>query len=348
MYVVIRGGGVGTRLWPISRNHKPKQLHALTSAKTMMQEAIDRVLDVVPAEQIYVSCNRSTEATIRTELGAILEHNLIIEPALRDTAAAVGLETIMIAKQHPDAIIASLGSDHTIKDTKEFQRILTLAEQTIAKHPDHILCIGVKPTCADTGYGYIELDQELSAEVFTVKSFKEKPNEAIAKQFLMAGNYLWNANMFVWRADTLLALYQQYMPDMYAQLLEIQAHPEQLDELYPKLEKVAVDYAIIERTNKILAIPGNFGWNDIGDWARLKDEMVHSEVENYSKGDHIDLGSKNTLVFSETNRLIATIGTTDLIIVDTGDALLVCDKYSSQRVKELVDQLKQQKRTNLL
>lgn len=348
MHIVIRAGGVGTRLWPVSRNHKPKQLHALTGSKTMIQEAIERVLDVVAPEQIYVSCNSNTEAVVRAELGAILEHNLIVEPALRDTAAAVGLETVMIAKHHPDAIIASLGSDHVIKDTKEFQRILKLAEATIQEHPDHILCIGIKPTHADTGYGYIELADGLSDEVYNVRSFKEKPNEDVAKQFIAAGNYLWNANMFVWRADTLLKLYQAHMPAMYEQLMKIQAEPEQLGVLYPQLEKVAVDYAIIEKAEHILAIPGDFGWNDIGDWARLKDEMVAVEVENYSKGNHLDLGSKNTLVFSETNRLIATIGTTDLIIVDTGDALLVCDKYSSQKVKELVDQLKQQKRLGVL
>ncbi len=348
MHVVIRAGGVGTRLWPVSRNSQPKQFHALTGSKTMIQEAIDRVLDLVPPEQIYVSCNATTEQVVRAELGAILEHNLIVEPAMRDTAAAVGLETVMIAKHDPQAIIASLGSDHVIKDTAEFQRILKLAETTIQQHPDHILCIGIKPIHADTGYGYIELSDALSGEVYNVSSFKEKPTAVVAKEFVTAGNYLWNANMFVWRADTLLKLYQQHMPTMYEQLVQIQQHPEQLNTLYPELEKVAVDYAIIEKAEHILAIPGAFGWNDIGDWARLKDEMVSAEVENYSHGDHIDIGSKNTLVFSETKRLIATIGTTDLIIVDTGDALLICDKYSSQKVKELVDQLKKQNRQSLL
>lgn len=348
MYVVIRAGGVGTRLWPISRNAKPKQFHALTSTKTMLQEAIDRIMDIVPPEQIMVSCNHQTETVVRAELGAILEHNIIVEPDLRDTAAAVGLEAVMVAKRDPHAIIASLGSDHIIRDAAEFQRVLQLAETTVAQRPDHIVCIGIQPTQPDTGYGYIELAKPQAGEVFQVASFTEKPNEHTARTFVQAGNYLWNANMFVWRADTLLQLYQQHMPKMYQTLLTIQQHPERLGELYPTLEKVAVDYAIIEKTKKILAIPGKFGWNDIGDWARLKDELVSAEADNYSKGDHLDIGSKNTLVFSETNRFIATINTTNLIIVDTPDGLLVCDKFSSQQVKEIVDQLKRRNRTDLL
>lgn len=348
MYIVIRAGGVGTRLWPVSRNAKPKQFHALISHKTMLQEAIDRVLDIVPPEQIIVSCNAQTEVVVRAELGAILEHNIIVEPALRDTAAAVGLETVLIAKRDPHAIIASLGSDHIIRDTKEFQRILQLAKKTVQAQPDHIVCIGITPHQPDTGYGYIELGEAPVEEVFTVRSFKEKPNEATARTFVQSGNYLWNANMFVWRADTLLQLYQQYMPKMYEILMIMQQQPDQIETLYPTLEKVAVDYAIIERTKKILAIPGKFGWNDIGDWARLKDELVSVEADNYSKGDHFDLGSKNTLVFSETDRFIATINTTNLIIIDTPDGLLVCDKFSSHKVKDVVEELKRRKRTNLL
>lgn len=348
MYIVIRAGGVGTRLWPVSRTTRPKQMHPLTGGKTLLQEAVDRVIDIEPTEHIYVSCNSQTEPVIRQELEGILEHNYIVEPALRDTAAAVGLETVLIAMKDPQAVIASLGSDHIITDTKEFQRITQLAEQTVADHPDHIVCIGVKPHSPDTGYGYIELGDSLpgavsgdiASEVFTVQSFKEKPDATTAEEFLHSGIYLWNANMFVWRADTLLRLYEQYQPAMYAQLMKIQAHPEKLPEIYPQIAKEAIDYAIIEKTNKILAIPGDFGWNDIGDWARLKDEMASDEQSVYSQADHIDIESSNMLVYSNTDRMIATIGVSNLIVVDTGDALLICDKSRSQDVKKLVDQLR--------
>lgn len=348
MDIVIRAGGVGTRLWPVSRNTKPKQLHALTSHKTLLQEAIERVLGVVSPEHIFVSCNQQSEQLVRAELGAILEHNLIIEPALRDTAAAIGLETITLARRDPQAVIVSLGSDHVITDTAEFQRVLKLAVQVVEHQPDQIVCIGIKPDRPDTGYGYIEIDDVIAPAVHRVRSFTEKPNQAKAQEFLRSGRYLWNANMFVWRADTLLQLYRQHMPQMYQQLLTIQQHPDQLATVYPQVQRVAVDYAIIEKAEHILAIPGNFGWNDIGDWARLKDELVKAEADNYSRGDHIDIDSKNCLVFSETKRFIATIGTTNLMVIDTPDALLVCDKFHSQQVKDIVDRLKQAKRTELL
>lgn len=348
MYVVIRAGGVGTRLWPVSRSQKPKQLHALTGTHTLLQDSVDRVRAIVRPEQIYVSCNRETEATIRAELNDITPDNIIIEPAMRDTAAAVGLETLIIAKQHPAAIIASLGSDHVIVDNQEFQRVLQLAEDVITQHPESILCIGVQPHQPDTGYGYIELGKAISNEVFEVTSFKEKPTEDVAQRFVDAGNYLWNTNMFVWRADTLLNLYKQYQPAMYDQLMRIDQQPESINELYPQLEKIAIDYAIIERAEHILAIPGTFGWNDIGDWARLKDEMSSSPQDNYAKADHLDVDSENILVYSDSSRLIATIGLHDVIIVDTEDALLVCHKSRSQDVKSIVERLKKDKRNQLL
>lgn len=344
MYIVIRAGGVGARLWPISRQAKPKQLHALTSSKTMLQEAIDRVQDFEPAEHVFISCNQRALENITNQTNW-RKANMIVEPHMRDTAAAVGLETIMIAQRDPQAIVASLGSDHAIANTAEFQRVLKLAEQTIQQQPDQLVCIGVKPTCPDTGYGYIELASEIAPETFRVKSFKEKPDATTAEQFLQAGNYLWNANMFVWRVDTLLQLYEQHMPKMYEQLMYLKDHMDEIDQVYPELERIAIDYAIIERTKNLLAIPGDFGWNDIGDWSRLHDQLAS---QTYTNGDHVVVDTNRSLIFSETKRLIATIGVDDLIIVDTPDALLVCHKSRSQDVKQIVDHLKQHNREDML
>ncbi len=348
MYIVIRAGGVGTRLWPISRIQKPKQLHALTTQKTLLQESIDRIVDIADIEHIYVSCNVHAETATRQGLGSVLKNNVIVEPDLRETAAAVGLETIMIAKKDPEAVIASLGSDHVITNTEEFQRILKKAEVIINERPDHIVCIGVTPSTPDTGYGYIELADAITDEVYHVSSFKEKPNEVMAKQFLQAGNYLWNANMFVWRADTILKLFAEHQPEMYEKLMMMQANPERIPEVYPSLEKIAVDYAIIEKTNKLLAIPGNFGWNDIGDWGRLLDEVADPNTSNFTKGNQVDIESKNTLVFSDTKRIIATVGLDNIVIVDTEDALLICDKNRTQDVKAIVEKLRESGHTEVL
>ncbi|MBU0671352.1 mannose-1-phosphate guanylyltransferase [Patescibacteria group bacterium] len=347
MKIVIRAGGVGSRLWPVSREDKPKQFHALLTNKTMLQETIERVLPIAKPEDIFVSTGINSEKIVRKELGALLEKNLIIEPARRDTAAAVGLETIIIHHQDPNAIIASLGSDSEIRNNKEFQRVLKKAEAVVKKNPGHLVVIGIKPDTADTGFGYIELGEKESAEVFKVKNFKEKPSEKMAKKYVQSGNYLWNANMFVWKAKTVLNLYKKHAPATYKQLELIQKdlgtkkEKATIKKIYPKIKKEAVDYTIIEKTKNIKAIPGKFGWNDIGDWARLKDEITNKEVDNYIKAaESINIDSKNTMVFSETKKLIATIGLENIIIVETEDALLVCDKYRAHDVKKVVDELK--------
>lgn len=355
MKIVIRAGGVGSRLWPVSREDKPKQFHALLSNKTMLQETIERALPITKPEDIFISTGVNSEKIVRQELGALLEKNLIVEPARRDTAAAVGLETILIHHQDPEAIIASLGSDAEIRNNKEFQRILKKAELIVKKHPSHLVVIGIKPETADTGFGYIELGEKESAEVFKVKNFKEKPSEKLAKKYVESGHYLWNANMFVWKAKTVLSLYKKHAPVIYKQLEAIQKdlgtakEKATIKKIYPKIKKEAVDYTIIEKTKNIKAIPGKFGWNDIGDWARLKDEITKKEIDNYIRaGENIDIDSKNSLVFSETKKLIATIGLENIIIVETDDALLVCDKYRAQEVKKIVDQLKKDKKTKYL
>lgn len=348
MKIVIRAGGVGTRLWPISREKKPKQLHALFSNKTMLQEAVERALKVAKPEDIYISGNKSSEKALRNELGAILEGNLLLEPARRDTAAAVGLETLNIYNQDPEAVIASLGSDHVVKNNKEFVRLLKVGEKFLQKHPDYLLCLGIKPTNPDTGMGYIELGEKINAEISTVKCFKEKPDLKHAKKFLAAGNFLWNGNMFMWKAKTIWHLFKKYQPEIYNQLEQIRKQPKLLNKIYPKIEKIAIDYAIMEKAEKIAALPADIGWNDIGDWARLKDELATSETENVIRGQHLGIDCKNTLVFSETERLIATIGLENLVIVDTGDALLIADKYRTQEVKQMVEEIKKQKKEKYL
>ncbi len=347
MKVVIRAGGIGSRLWPISRATKPKQLHALIGRKTMLSEALARALKVVKAKDIYISANEKCAAALRREIKGKIK-NIIIEPARRDTAAAVGLETLLIAKQDPRAIIASLGSDHSIKRVAEFNRLLKVGEKFLQKYPHYLLCLGVRPSNPDIGYGYIELGQKIRGEVYAVKRFKEKPKLAAAKKFVRAGNYLWNGNMFMWRADTILSLFKRFQPKMYQQLMLIARQPKLLQKIYPQIEKIAIDYAILEKTKKIAALPADIGWNDIGDWARLKDELAEHPEDNVVKANQLGWDNENSLIYAPSEKLIVTLGLKNMLVVDSPDALLVADKKYSQAIKEVVDQLKKKKKNKYL
>lgn len=360
MKVVIRAGGGGTRLWPVSRVNQPKQFHALTSDKSLLREAVERVFPVVPIEDIFVSVNAVAKKMVQEEFPEVIPENIIIEPERKDTAAAIGLESIIIQKRFPDAVVASLGSDHRVRRVAEFQRMLLLAEEMARRHAEYILALGIRPTRPDTGYGYIECGEVMDTlegkNLWHVDRFMEKPDLGEAKQFLEKANYLWNANMFVWRVETILQLYQKYLPQMYEQLLVMQqavgtANEEKVfAEIYPRLERIAVDYAIIEKTKKVMAMSADIGWSDVGDWARLKDELAESEADNVVVGaDHRQIETANTLIYSKVKgKMVATIGVDNLVIVDTPDVLLVCDKYHSSDVKEMVRKLKEAHKNDVL
>lgn len=360
MKIVIRAGGVGSRLWPVSRQAAPKQFHSLVSDRTMLEDAIDRVLPIVALENLYISTNSDSEAIVRQRHHEIPDENIIVEPARKDTAAAIGLESIILRKSDPNAVVASLGSDHSVRKPGELVNVLKAAEALVEKHPEYIVPIGIHPTKPDSGYGYIQLGDVLDTEgkhqLWHVERFTEKPDVETAKRFLSEGNYLWNANMFVWKVSTILSLYEKHLPEMYAQLMTIEAALGTADEakviaqVYPQLEKVAVDYAIIEKAENIAALSADIGWNDIGDWARLKDELADTEADNVVIGaDHISEDTKNVLIYSASKgKTIATIGVDNLVIIETDDALLICDKYRSPDVKKIVEQLEQKKRDDVL
>lgn len=358
MKIVIRAGGIGARLWPKSREAKPKQLQALISDKTMLRETVDRVLCMAEPEEIFVSTNRNFVDNVIRELPEIPLKNIITEPERKDTAAACGFESIIIEKRYKSSFVASLGSDHLIKYPKKFCQILKIAKKAAQRHPDHLFCLGVSPDFPSAGYGYIQLgkviDEINHLEVFRVKKFTEKPSLARARKFLSAGNYLWNANMFLWNTKTLLSLYKKFLPKMHKGLFKIKAaletdrEQEVVAAEYKKFEKIAVDYAIIEKAKKIAAITLDIGWSDIGDFATLKDELTESEKENLVKGEHVGLDTENTLIYGEKGKIIATLGIKDKIIVDTKDALLVCDKRRAQDVKKIVEKLKEKKKEKYL
>ncbi|HOX36520.1 MAG TPA: mannose-1-phosphate guanylyltransferase [Candidatus Brocadiia bacterium] len=349
MKVVIRAGGVGTRLWPLSRQSKPKQFHAFAGGRTLIQEAYDRVGKFYPSDDIYVSAPESIAGMVREQLPSVPAENLILEPARRDTAAAIGLETAIIARKDPRAVIASLGSDHVIRDADRFINLLKAAETAIETMPDYLFALGVKPTRPETGFGYIETDQVLmkanGEPVYRVTRFTEKPDLESAEGYVRSGHFLWNSNMFIWRADTLLNLFRKFEPEMMSGLREIQSalgSPQGADVLrrvYPTLKRVAVDYAIIEKTDKMAVIPADMGWADIGSWSAIHEVAEPDARGNIAHGREIILDTSNSTIFSNSGRLVAVLGMKDVVVVDTGDTVLVCSKQSCQDVKKLTDAL---------
>lgn len=358
MKIVIRAGGVGTRLWPESREAKPKQLHKLTSSKSMLRETLERVLPIAEPEEIFISTNQKFADKVVKELPEIPLKNIICEPERKDTAAACGLESVFIEKRFPGSTVASLGSDHFIRQPEEFRRLLAVAQKACEKHPEYLFCLGVRPHAPHTGYGYIELgeifDEIEHKEIYKVAKFTEKPNLKKAKEFLASGRHLWNANMFLWNTKTLLSLYKKFLPKMHGSLMKIKEALETKEEQevisaeYKKFEKIAIDYAIIEQASNVAALIFEGDWSDIGDWANLKDELCDLEKENLARGEHLSIDTENSLIYGKNGKIIATIGIKDIVIVDSDDALLVCDKYRAQEVKKVVEKLKKEKKEKYL
>lgn len=362
MKIVVRAGGVGSRLWPVSRQSQPKQFHAFTGPKTMLAEAIDRIRPIADLADVYVSTNVNARDVVYEQYSDIPKENVIVEPARKDTAAAIGLESIIIHAADPEAVVASLGSDHSVRRPEEFQRMLLLAEEFVSRHPEYIIPIGIKPTRPDDGYGYIQYSEVLDTlegkNLWKVERFTEKPSVETAEHFLQQGNFLWNANMFVWKVSTILDLYKKHLPDMYEQLMTIQealGTPEQeevIARVYPRMEKIAVDYGIIEKAEHIAAMSADIGWNDIGDWSRLKDELSDSEKESVVLGDaeYIEMNTVNSLVYEgdSAKKMVVTVGVKNLVVVDTEDVLLICHKDQSGKVKDIVQRLKDRNKDELL
>ena len=346
---VVRAGGAGTRLWPFSRQRRPKQFHAMTGPQSMIQEAVARVRPLASAEDLFVSTGTATAALVREHLADLGPGQLIVEPALRNTGPAVGLECALLEGRYPGCVVASLGSDHYIGDPAEFRRLLTVAEAAVEEHPDFLLTIGVVPTRPETGYGYIRKGEVLCAisgqSIYRVPEFKEKPDADLAAQYAGSGDYLWNSNMFVWKAATVLDLFERFEPEIFAALAEIRqaaaagSADAVISGLYPGLPSISIDHAVLERAPRVGTLEGEFAWGDIGSWAALTDVLPADDDGNLLSGTVLAIDARRVTAYGGREKLIALVGVEDLVVVDTEDALLVCRKDQAQRVKELLDRL---------
>lgn len=354
MKFVIRAGGVGTRLWPYSRVHKPKQFHRMASEQTMLQDAIARIRPIAAPTDVYVSTGRGLRSLVREQVPALPPEQLIVEPALRNTGPAIGLECALLEARHPGCTVASLGSDHYIGQPEEFCRLLQVADQALGDRPDCLFTLGVKPTRPETGYGYIRRGQMLAevggTPVYAVAEFTEKPAAQEAAEYAASGDYLWNSNTFVWKAATVLELLARFEPELHAGLQRIQAAvgtPQEeavLADEYPQLKSISIDHALVERAPNVATLEADMDWGDIGSWAALTDVLPTDAAGNLLVGEVVALDAARSTVYGQAGKPVLLLGVEDVVVVDTEDALLVCAKGAAQQVKDAVERLKEQYR----
>ncbi len=351
MKAVILAGGTGSRLWPISRTNKPKQFQKLISNKTMLQETIER-LNFLKPEDIYISTNQEyLEIVIEQSKKKIPLKNIIIEPAIRDTAPCIGLAAVYLAQKNPQEVMAIIYADHLVQKKEEFKKKLLIAEK-LAREKNTLNVIEVKAKFPNVHLGYVKIGRNLEeidgTEIFSFEKFIEKPDIESAKNFLQSYKYLWNTGFYVWKIETIIEKFAEHLPATYAQLKKIQAHigkaeeKKTLAECYPLCDKISIDYGIMEKVDprQVRIIPAELGWSDVGTWESIFDELATGEKANLIKGKHIAIDTRGSLIYGNSKKLIATIGVKDMVIVETDDALLICPKNRSQDVKKLIEKMK--------
>lgn len=345
--IVINAGGSGTRLWPVSREHYPKQFAQLINEKSLLRNTYERVAQQYDSRDIFVTTNVKFKELTLQELPEISPENLILEPKKMDTAPAIGLMTFRLKSRGYDTII-SLHSDHNIADVTEFLRILKLSEEISEKYRDHLLLIGMNPSYPATGYGYIEMGDPIdrfSREiVFSVNSFKEKPYKELAEKFVSDWRYLWNAGYFIYRPDFLLDKYKELQPEMYELLKQCSAYdsesPEFL-EIFSQCEPIAFDYAISEKLHETLVLPASVGWSDIGSWRTIRDIITNNNPEaNVLLADVVQRDIEGVLAYSKNpKKKIALLGLKDIVVIDTEETLLVASIQKVEEIKKLIDEI---------
>lgn len=336
-------GGSGTRLWPMSRCDQPKQFQNLCSDKSLIQETYERVKDIVPRENIFISLVENILATSQKQLPEIKKENFIVEAEGRNTGPAIAYAAATIARQNPQAVVVTLPSDHAIEKLTEFKKGLLTVLDFIQKNPDYLATVGLKPTSPDTGLGYIEIGKIIpNSKLNMVKRFVEKPDLKKAKEYVKSGKFLWNASYFCFRSDKLLETYKTYAPDIYEGIVKIinlfgkKGSRNKINDIYKNLPKVPIDTAIAEKVEKIAVLTANLGWSDIGNWTTLYEFLTQkSGHHTVSRGNHLGLDDENCLFYAQ-DKLLTTVGLKDIIVVDTPDVTLVCNKNRAQDVKKLI------------
>ena len=348
-YAVIMAGGQGERFWPESRSSKPKQFLTLMGDRSLIQQSFDRIRDLFVPDQILVVVGRQHLALVREQLPALPPGNFLVEPKGRNTAPCIGLAAIHIRKRDPDATMLVFPADHVIQGQTDFHLCLQKGFDW-ASASDYLVTIGIMPSRPETGYGYVEREEapiDRDPPVYPVRRFVEKPDWDKAREFIQSGRYYWNSGIFIWKADLVLEKIREYLPELYQGLVSIEQsigterEEAVIESVFPGLPEISIDYGIMEKSDRILMVQGDFGWDDLGSWGALADISCADSRGMVVKGDYVGIDNTDCLIYGQ-DALIAALGVQGLVIVQSGDVILVCDKSRTQEVRELVRMVKEQ------
>jgi mannose-1-phosphate guanylyltransferase len=356
LYAIIMAGGIGTRFWPLSRKKSPKQFLPIISEATMIEETVNRLLPLIPVQNITTIANVEQSQTIKSLFPEIPDDNFLVEPQGKNTAPSLLLATAKIFLLDPEAVCAVLPSDHLIADAPLFLKKLE-AGAAAAAEGNSLITFGIPPAFPSTGYGYIQFAKEdpqpfQGENFYSVQQFKEKPDYEQAKAFCDAGNYSWNSGMFLWKAEIFAQKLEQHAPDWFLYWDKmLRAHEGkdeiQIGSIFEEIPSTSIDYALMEKASGVLMCEGNFGWSDVGAWSSLADIWARDQKRNAVRGEAILMDSEDCLVYNP-DKLTALVGVKDIIVVETPDALLICRKDQDQKVKDVVGELKKKGRIEYL
>ncbi|WP_020468275.1 mannose-1-phosphate guanylyltransferase [Zavarzinella formosa] len=350
LHTMIMAGGGGTRFWPRSRSARPKQFLSFEGDRTLLQATFDRSEALVPPERFWVITSKAHRDQAIEQLPAVAANRIVGEPTGRDTAACIGLGAALIAREDPNATMVVMPADHAIEPVGEFHRALKAAEQLVDENPEALLTFGIPPAYPAIGYGYIQrgthIAQRQGVNSFEVLKFREKPSAEVAEQYIASGEYYWNSGIFVWKVKTILAELKRLKPGIFesvSRIADAWGTPNQqavFAEEYSHVEKISIDFAVMENAKKVLVLQAPYQWDDVGSWLALERRNPQDKHGNTVRGLHTGINTSACVIVSDAEHLIATIGVSNLLIIQDGNATLIADRRDEATVKEIVEKLK--------